>query len=66
VARTKSASLDDADRLPDLARFLDTHLMLCYHNGQEWYDVHPLIADDVAEKAAAVAERHSEHDRPDD
>jgi len=66
VARTKSASLDDTDRLPDLARFLDTHLMLCYHNGQEWYDVHPLIADEVANQADAVAERRSERDRSDD
>ena len=60
VARTKRASLDDSDRLPDLARFLDTHLMLCYHNGQEWYDVHPLIAEDITEQAAAVERRRHE------
>jgi hypothetical protein len=66
VARTKRASLDDSDRLPDLARFLDTHLMLCYHNGQEWYDVHPLIAEDVAEQAEAVNRRRTQRDEPED
>lgn len=51
VAETHRASLDDLKRLPDLARYLDTHLMLCYRNGHEWYDVHPLVRDHVAEVA---------------
>jgi len=57
VARTHKASLEGTDRLPDLARFLDTHLMLCYRNGHEWYDVHPLIADEVREQAERAAAR---------
>lgn len=57
VARTRRASLDNAERLPDLARFLDTHLVLCYHNGREWYDVHPLIAGDIEAQAAEIATR---------
>ena len=36
------------------ARFLDTHLVLCYRNGAEWYDVHPLVRDLVLEQAARV------------
>lgn len=29
--------------------FLDTHLALILKNGEEWYDVHPIIRDEVAE-----------------
>ncbi len=29
--------------------FLDTHCALILRNGDEWYDVHPLIRDEVAE-----------------
>ena len=37
--------------LYNLARFFDTHMMLCYRDGREWYDVHPLLADEVARQA---------------
>ena len=30
-----------------LTRFLDTHLVLYLRNGEEWYDVHPLVRDEV-------------------
>lgn len=59
VAQTHKASLEETDRLPDLARFLDTHLMLCYRNGHEWYDVHPLIADEVREQVKRISARAS-------
>jgi hypothetical protein len=32
-----------------LTRFLDTHFVLYFTNGKEWYDIHPLIRDEVAE-----------------
>jgi hypothetical protein len=57
VSQTHKASLEETDRLPDLARFLDTHLILCYRNGHEWYDVHPLIADEVRDQAKRAASR---------
>ena len=47
ISRTHRIALSSSDRLPVLARFLDTHLALCYLNGDEWYDIHPLIADHV-------------------
>lgn len=47
VAQTHRAALADIDKLPTLARFLDTHLVLCYWNGHEWYDLHPLVHDEV-------------------
>jgi len=59
VAKTHSASLEESDHLPDLSRFLDTHMLLCYHNGHEWYDVHPLIDEVVREQAEKVAKRGS-------
>lgn len=37
-----------------LARFFDTHLVLCYRNGDEWYDVHPLVSEQVCKQAAAL------------
>jgi hypothetical protein len=30
-----------------LTRFLDTHIVLYLRNGEEWYDVHPLVRDEV-------------------
>ena len=47
VARTHESELASEAGLPDLSRYFDTHLMLCYRNGVEWYDVHPLIAAEV-------------------
>ena len=63
IGETHRAELPDLGRLPDLARFLDTHLVLCYRIDSEWYDVHPLIAEHVAAQArqagAAVPEAPS-------
>lgn len=53
VARTHDPSLEDVAHLPHLARFFDTHMVLCYRNGREWYDVHPLIADVVGSEGEA-------------
>lgn len=51
VAISHRAELIEGERLGDLSRFFDTHLVLCYRNGEEWYDVHPLIAKHVEELA---------------
>jgi hypothetical protein len=55
IARTRQVTLPSRTRLPDLARFFDTHLVLCYRNGREWYDVHPLIREQVEGLAAPQA-----------
>jgi hypothetical protein len=60
VATTHESGLVDRDRVPDLARFLDSHVVLCYRNGHEWYNVHPLIRDHVTKQAAEVARRKAE------
>lgn len=38
-----------------LTRFLDTHFVLYFTNGTEWYDIHPLIRDEVAAIVAREA-----------
>jgi hypothetical protein len=30
-----------------LTRFLDTHVVLYLRNGEEWYDVHPLVRGEI-------------------
>ena len=57
TSRTHQIALSSADRLPVLAQFLDTHLALCYRNGDEWYDIHPLIADQVKAQVRVIQER---------
>ena len=50
IADRHQVVLDDKVDLPALARFLDTHLVICYRNamdGEEWYDVHPLVREHV-------------------
>ena len=57
IAQTKQAELQDRSALQDLARFLDTHLVLCYRNGSDWYDISPLVREEVrksAEDSAAL------------
>ena len=59
ISRTHQIALPSSERLPVLARFLDTHLALCYLNGDEWYDIHPLIADHVNTVSESARERSS-------
>ena len=56
IAETHSASLESVAGLPDFARFLETHLVLCYRNDEDWYDVHPLVADHVVGRARRIRE----------
>jgi hypothetical protein len=51
IARVRSTALPSTEAGPvnRLARFLDSHLVLYFINGDEWYDIHPLIREEVAE-----------------
>ncbi|NOQ34774.1 MAG: hypothetical protein GQ569_02645 [Methylococcaceae bacterium] len=49
IADSKNAKLESIDKLPALARFFDTNLVLNYRNGDDWYDVHPLLKDEIRE-----------------
>ena len=57
IARSHQTALADTKDLPELARFFDTHLALCYRNGDEWYDVHPLISEHVVHQAEEARRR---------
>jgi hypothetical protein len=52
IADSKNTQLPSIEQLPRLARFFDTHLVLNYRNGDDWYDVHPLLADVLPPAAA--------------
>lgn len=55
IADSHDASLLEISKLPRLVTFLDAHLVLCYlESGKEWYDVHPLVREEVAKLAAAA------------
>ena len=56
VANTHRAELIEGGDLGHLSRFFDTHLILCYRNGEEWFDVHPLITEHVREIAQSSAD----------
>jgi hypothetical protein len=47
VANNKESGLKSIGALPQLARFFDTKLLLNYRNSDDWYDVHPLLADEI-------------------
>jgi hypothetical protein len=47
IHQDHDSPLADFSDLTGLSRFLDNHLVLCYRNGREWYDVHPLILNDI-------------------
>ena len=65
IARTHNAELGDIDDgLVTLTRFFDTHVVLCYRDGPEWYDVHPLVKEIVLEQAADLEERRKKASEP--
>jgi hypothetical protein len=51
IHNTKDASLPTTDVLPALARFLDGNLIMNYLNGEPWYDIHPLLVDEISRYA---------------
>ena len=57
ITTTKTSGLEEGAALPRLAHFLDTHLVLCYRNGHEWYDIHPLIQDFVSDQVKRIAQK---------
>ena len=47
IKRSNRHCLNRESDLPTLAHFLDNQLVLTYRNGQDWYDIHPLLRDFV-------------------
>ncbi len=49
IARNRATALPDTEpgAINRLSRFLDSHRVLYFVNAEEWYDVHPLIRDEI-------------------
>ena len=59
IADSYRVDLEKLAALPSLSRFFDTQLVLCYRNGEEWYDVHPLVREHVRAQAEHVHRRRA-------
>ncbi|MES9904536.1 MAG: hypothetical protein ABW168_17900 [Sedimenticola sp.] len=57
VHASKQSELEDMDELPELARLFDFNLIINYRNGDDWYDIHPLIQGYVLERVAVLDRR---------
>lgn len=51
IEQTRTPSMPDesSESVSKMTRFIDTHLVLYLMNGKEWYDIHPLIREEVAD-----------------
>jgi hypothetical protein len=47
ITTTWKTCLDSIKNLPTLARYFETKLVLNYRNGDDWYDVHPLLRQQI-------------------
>lgn len=47
IHQTKDTVLETKQNLSDLARFLDGNLIMNYLNGKPWYDIHPLLIEEI-------------------
>lgn len=47
--------------LATVADFMDRQLVLCYRNGEGWYEVHPLVRDYVEERARRLRPAEAEN-----
>jgi hypothetical protein len=53
IEQSKETSLQRIEDLPRLARFLDGNLIMNYQNGHPWYDVHPLLREEIKSLTSA-------------
>jgi hypothetical protein len=51
IGQKRDSLLKDtsAKSIRQMTVFLDTHCVMIHRNGKEWYDVHPIIRDEIAE-----------------
>ncbi len=65
VSKHGALDLVPRDRLGAFAGAMDQHLMLCYWNGDFWYDAHPLLAGKLQrarEASSSSVMRYDDHD----
>jgi len=51
VVKSHQRELDNIDKLPDFARLTESKYILNYRNGDDWFDVHPLLRAAVSDNA---------------
>ena len=66
VEQTGTLDFDLVEQHHRIAVFLDTHILLAYLNGEDWYGVHPVIRENVARRARAwdAAQEKARRDEP--
>ena len=47
IIQSHKPELPSLDALPDFARLQEGKYLLHYRNGEDWYDVHPLLRAEV-------------------
>ena len=47
IMTSHKPELESLDKLPDFARLQEGKYLLHYRNGDDWYDVHPLLRAEV-------------------
>lgn len=57
IHQSKQAELENIAELPELARLFDFNLVINYRNGEDWYDILPMIEDYVLERQKVLDER---------
>ena len=50
IHTSKREELGSVNNLSSLARYLDTNLIMNYLNGEPWYDIHPVLIDEIRER----------------
>lgn len=56
IQHSHGSELESLDRLPDLARLMEGKYILNYLNGENWFDVHPLLRDVIKKVPVSKAE----------
>ena len=59
IHESKEASLSNVKSLPDLARFFDSNWIMNYLNGQPWYDVHPLLVEEIKKITKRISKKEA-------
>jgi hypothetical protein len=56
ISTIRATALENStpEQVTRLSRFIDNHFVLYFINGDEWYDIHPLIRDEVKKVVFAV------------
>ena len=57
IASSHGISLQSIEQVQKLAHYVESQLVLNYRNGEDWYDIHPLVRDVVREQAEIARKR---------